>query len=367
VAGGMVTLSGTVDSWQERDLCETVTKGVRGVRGVSNAIEVDFKEDRPDYEIQKEIEARLANDVLVDDLLLSVAVNDGRVTLDGSLGSLAEEYRARADAWVAGVTNVDSENVDIEWGLRDEMRREDTYASQTDAEIKDAVKDAFLYDPRVVSFNPDVTVKNGAVTLSGRVDNMEAKLAAEDDARNIIGVRRVQNNLKVRIDDPNVFAELESDIKSALANDPYVESYDVNVDTVGSAATLSGEVNTSFEKWEAEQVALGVQGVTQVFNNIDYEHQWHWKPDWEIKDSIQSQLWWSPFVDADEVNVTVDDGLATLTGTVDTWSERQDAEENAFDGGAKDVDNNLSVDFEYYGPYRRFDRFYRGYPYTYPY
>jgi osmotically-inducible protein OsmY len=45
--------------------------------------------------------------------------------------------------------------------------------------------------------------------------------------------------------------------------------------------------------------------------------------------------------------VAVDNGVAVLTGTVDTWSERQAAAENARQGGAIMVDNNLKVN---YGP-----------------
>jgi osmotically-inducible protein OsmY len=63
-------------------------------------------------------------------------------------------------------------------------------------------------------------------------------------------------------------------------------------------------------------------------------------------------------VDSEEVSVTVDDGVVTLTGTVDTWSERQSAEENAYEGGAKDVMNDLRVNYRGYGPYDYNDGYY---------
>jgi hypothetical protein len=47
------------------------------------------------------------------------------------------------------------------------------------------------------------------------------------------------------------------------------------------------------------------------------------------------------FVDADDIHVTVEDGIATLTGVVVTWSERRDA--NAYNGGAIGVDKKLIV------------------------
>jgi osmotically-inducible protein OsmY len=42
--------------------------------------------------------------------------------------------------------------------------------------------------------------------------------------------------------------------------------------------------------------------------------------------------------------VTVTDGAVTLTGTVDSWFVRQQAEMEAYEAGARDVDNALLVD-----------------------
>ena len=100
---GVATLTGTVDSWQERRLCETVAKRVPGVVTVKNEITVIHKTDRPDREIEEEIKAILANDVRVDAKLINVRVDSGKVTLAGVVGSLAEKNRAAMDAYVAGV------------------------------------------------------------------------------------------------------------------------------------------------------------------------------------------------------------------------------------------------------------------------
>jgi osmotically-inducible protein OsmY len=66
-----------------------------------------------------------------------------------------------------------------------------------------------------------------------------------------------------------------------------------------------------------------------------------------LQQEIEDELWWSPFVDANEVKVEVENGVATLTGAVDTWSERNAAAENALEAGAIQVRNRLDVD---YGP-----------------
>jgi osmotically-inducible protein OsmY len=65
--------------------------------------------------------------------------------------------------------------------------------------------------------------------------------------------------------------------------------------------------------------------------------------DFQIERDIEDELFWSPFVDADEVTVEVTEGVATLTGTVDTRNERAWAAENAREGGAVSVRNQLAV------------------------
>jgi osmotically-inducible protein OsmY len=74
-----------------------------------------------------------------------------------------------------------------------------------------------------------------------------------------------------------------------------------------------------------------------------YRPRYPVKSDRQIKENIQDELFWSPFVDADDVEVTVEDGRATLTGTVGSWSEYGAAQDNAYEGGAVTVDNNLVV------------------------
>jgi HSP20 family molecular chaperone IbpA len=81
-----------------------------------------------------------------------------------------------------------------------------------------------------------------------------------------------------------------------------------------------------------------------------YDYEWNRnrprypsKSDWRLKEDILDELFWSPFVDSDDVNVEVKDGRVTLTGTVDSWSEYNAAADNAYEGGAVYVDNDLVV------------------------
>jgi hypothetical protein len=67
------------------------------------------------------------------------------------------------------------------------------------------------------------------------------------------------------------------------------------------------------------------------------------KSDKLIKEDINDELFWSPFVDADQVTVTVKNGEATLSGRVGSAMEFLAAVENAYEGGAIRVDNELVI------------------------
>ncbi len=342
-AKGIITLTGTVRSWAESQLAESVAKDVKGVQGIRNNLQVDPKMDRSDDEIQADIEQRFKNDVWLSGNQLKVEVKDGAVVLTGTAGSALEKSRAATYAYVLGVKSVEDQGVKVE--PRKHLRRTQ-YASKSDEEIKRAVKDAFLYDPRVWSFSPTVTVKYGAVALSGVVDNLKAKRAAEEDANNTVGVRVVKNYLKVRTDQQPSDETVTKNVRSALFMDPLVDRYQLTTTVHDGTVLLYGSVDSYAEKWRAEDVASRVKGVLAVKNHLTVHDSWTWARDWEIKADIEDELWWSPFVDEDQVRVSVNDGTATLTGIVDSRLEKRMATENAFEGGAKSVRNYLAVDVD---------------------
>jgi osmotically-inducible protein OsmY len=222
------------------------------------------------------------------------------------------------------------------------MRR-DKYHLKSDAQIRQAVSDALLFDPRVLSFNPDVQVDEGVVTLSGTVDNLEASRAAEDDARNTVGVALVRNHLRVRPTNDVADDELTLRVERAVRRDPFVDRFDVGVTTFDGEVSLAGEVDTWYDRARAEAVASGVEGVVAVHNNLRVSRQPEFVADQALEEEIEDELFWSPFVDSSEVNVTVVDGVATLTGTVDTWADRSWAAHNAREAGATSVHNDLIV------------------------
>ena len=70
---------------------------------------------------------------------------------------------------------------------------------------------------------------------------------------------------------------------------------------------------------------------------------WPYISDAVVQAGIEEELFWSPFVDSDDITVAVKNGVATLTGTVNSWYEYNAATESALDSGARSVINDLKV------------------------
>jgi hypothetical protein len=82
----------------------------------------------------------------------------------------------------------------------------------------------------------------------------------------------VQNHLKVRPQPPVPDEQIEIRVGSALARDPFVDRYQIEVAVRDGSVLLAGTVGSSFEKSHAEGVAAGIKGVADVRNHLHVAH-----------------------------------------------------------------------------------------------
>lgn len=68
-----------------------------------------------------------------------------------------------------------------------------------DEQIKSDVIDELNWDPKVQASDVGVTVKDGAVTLTGTVKSFPAKIAAEQAAKRVKGVRAIAEEIDIRL------------------------------------------------------------------------------------------------------------------------------------------------------------------------
>ena len=210
---------------------------------------------RSDDEIRNSVLFELKWDPKITSPDIGVAVKDGVVTLSGFVSSYWEKDAAeKAAKRVYGVRGVAN---DLEVKL---------ITTRTDPEIaRDAVHELESH-VSIPADNIKVTVKNGWMTLEGKVDWHYQKLLAESAVKKLRGVLGVTNQIEVK---PQVTpTEIQSKIEEALRRSAELDARRITVEVDGTTVKLYGNVRAWVEREEAERAAWSAPGVTRVENNI---------------------------------------------------------------------------------------------------
>ena len=343
VSKGHVEVSGTVGSYTQKQIVGSAIAGVRGVVSIQNklAINQNKNQKRSDHDIRRVIARRFELTPFLAEGLIEIDVKSGTVTLKGAVGSVAEKNIAQRLAWVSGVRQVIVKELSVQWEKKQQRRRNKFTVVKNDFQLKQAVQDALLYDERVSSAKIVVNVKLATAILSGKVSSLAQKKIAEHDAKNTLGVQRVINHLKVKLVNWPGDLKISEQARQALDRDAHLNNLKINATSHFGNLYLVGKVNSHFERTRAEKVADNVSGVLEVVNHISVTAKWKPKVDNEILEDANRRIRWSPVLNAEKINVSVEDGVATVQGTVDTHQERTAAATHVKRAGAKRVINKL--------------------------
>jgi osmotically-inducible protein OsmY len=343
VVKGVVTLKGRVHSRQEKQTALNLAKMVKGIRQVRDLLNVELVRDRPDSILKEEITHRLAFDVwVVNPSLLNVQVKEGHALLTGQVESAYEKGRVAELAWIEGIHDVEASGITVNWVSPDPMMRTQRPLF-TDREISNAIQKVLAYDRRVAPFGIHVAVKNGTVTLKGNVPFLSISREAEQNANNTVGVQSVNNLITVQSKTTAKDADIQARLISGFSRDPVLEPFILGVSVKKGAVLLTGTVDSIYERNHAENVASRIRGVKSLTNHISFSKPEIEKTDWEIQLDFENQVWWSPFLSTQDIVATVEDGKATLSGSVQHMHQRLMAEQQAFEAGASIVINRLRV------------------------
>jgi osmotically-inducible protein OsmY len=117
-----------------------------------------------------------------------------------------------------------------------------------------------------------VAVRDGAVTLTGRVSSEEARRAAVDTARHVPGVRALADELEVVWAQPakRDDAVVAEAVALALRSSRDVPD-SVYAEVRGRFVTLRGEVRWTYERTAAERAVGAIPGVLGILNEIAVE------------------------------------------------------------------------------------------------
>ena len=213
-----------------------------------------------------------------------------------------------------------------------------------DAEIRKDVMEEIAYDPAVTVHDIAVIVEDGLVTLTGTADSYATRQAAVDAAWRISGVRDVINTIVV---DPTLLGvptdeEIAADVRGRLEKDFLVPKGRITVEVHDGVVTLAGTVDWHFQREAVREEAADAMGVRDVNNEIEIDRS-HASPD-EIQSSIRKALTRSAQVNASNIQVAVDEGHVTLSGTARSFAEQQEAEDAAWRArGVTDVTDHIVI------------------------
>jgi osmotically-inducible protein OsmY len=191
-------------------------------------------------------------------------------------------------------------------------------------QLVSSVTDELIWDPKVDSAAIAVSADDGIVTLRGTVGSFREKREAKQDAERVYGVENVNNELQVRILEGNRRddADLRGDVLRALMLDTLVPpTIDAKVND--GWVILTGSAEWQFQRDEAEFIAANVLGVAGMINQIELMAPMPSAGD--VKQSIKKAIERNAKLDADGVSVESSNGTVTISGTVSSWSEHDDA------------------------------------------
>jgi osmotically-inducible protein OsmY len=139
--------------------------------------------------------------------------------------------------------------------------------------------------------------------------------------------------------------KLQQDVQDELVWEPSIDEGKIGVAADNGVITLSGEVSTYGEKYQAEKAALRVRGVRAVANDLTVETTApHERTDAEIAKSALTALGLMVSVPQDRIKVVVREGYATLEGEVEWDYQRKAAGRAVRDlAGVKGLINTISI------------------------
>jgi len=152
-------------------------------------------------------------------------------------------------------------------------------------------------------------------------------------------------------------ARQEGSIWTAFALNRHLSPFSIDVDVEDGRALLSGRVESEVERDLAEQVALGIDGIQSVDNQLRVDPQVQPRAgtdslaqrldDATLTATVKSKLLWNRHTEGLDIDVDSQNGVVTLSGQAQTALAKELAGKLAANTrGVREVNNQLTVSGE---------------------
>ena len=213
----------------------------------------------------------------------------------------------------------------------------------TDAQLQTSVLDELKWRPSVNAAHIGVTAKNGVVTLTGQVAHYAEKSAAEEAAKGVYGVKGLANDIAVEM--LGSLKRTDQDLAEAALNaiewDYEVPNDKVKVVVKNGWLTLTGTLDWQYQKDAAARSVRNLMGVIALTNDIKIKPE---AKGTDVKSKIEDAFRRNADLEARRINVSTDNGIVALTGSVASWAERDQAVWAAWSApGVTTVKNEITI------------------------
>jgi osmotically-inducible protein OsmY len=218
---------------------------------------------------------------------------------------------------------------------------------KSDTTIREDVLEEIHWDPQLTKIAPQigVAVKDEVVTLSGTVNHYFQRLAAEDAAQRVAGVKVVAVDIEVsgdEIPDVRTDSQIAEAVRNALTWHSAVNEDLINITVDNGWVYLNGIANWEYERKAAQNAIENILGVKGVINNVTIKTE-AVEPA-EIKKKISAAFHRHATADSSNISVEVSGSKVKLTGKVTSWAEKKDAGDVAWSmPGIAEVENLLEI------------------------